>query len=113
MADVTYGIDISSYQGVIDWTEVRAAGLAFAVIKASESSSHSPSREQYFATNAAQARAAGLLVGGYHFFRADEDPSTQAAVFRQVLEAAGVTMDLPPALDVETDDGQDAETVTV
>ena len=106
-------IDISTSQGTIDWSEVKAAGIMGVIIKASEGSSHSSSREEYFAANAAQARANGILIGAYHFFRANEDATTQAAVFRQVLEAAGVPMDLSPTLDVETNDGEAADDVSI
>jgi len=111
MSEVTFGIDCSSYQNPVDWTAVRASGIGFAILKASEGASHSSSREAYFLHNAAAAKANGLLIGAYHFYRADEDPSTQAAVFRQVLEASGTPMDLPAALDVETTDGASEEWV--
>lgn len=64
MAKTLAGIDVSHHQGVIDWGKVAGAGQAFMVAKASQGISFRDSR---FAANVAGARAAGMLVGSYHF----------------------------------------------
>ena len=90
------GIDISAHNGQIDFAAVAADTVAFAYIKATEGLSH---RDSLFASNARAARAAGLKVGAYHFFRFNAPGSEQA---RNLLEAVDTTaLDLPLAIDVE------------
>jgi GH25 family lysozyme M1 (1,4-beta-N-acetylmuramidase) len=60
------GIDISSYQGAPDFRKVRAAGRDFVVIKLTEATNYV---NPYAAQTRAAARAAGLIVGLYHFAR--------------------------------------------
>jgi lysozyme len=91
------GLDVSKYQGHIDWSAVAAAGYRFVYVKATEGDSFvDPTWQQ----NARGARAAGLLVGGYHFWWPTKDPAAQARHFCQTL-AAEAPLSLPPALDVE------------
>ena len=90
------GIDVSHHQGTIDWPEVKAAGIAFAYLKATEGGDYVDSR---FAENRAGARAAGLVVGAYHFFTFCRDGATQARGF---IDTVPFDLDgLPPALDIE------------
>jgi GH25 family lysozyme M1 (1,4-beta-N-acetylmuramidase) len=62
------GVDVASYQhpggAAIDWGQVASAGYKFASIKASEGNYYV---NPYYATDLAQAKAAGLYVTGYHF----------------------------------------------
>lgn len=60
------GVDVSHHQGPIDWQRVRASGVTFAVLKATEGKTYTDPR---FAANLAGAQAAGLIVGAYHFAR--------------------------------------------
>ena len=90
------GIDVSSHNGDIDFQKVKDDGYAFVIIKASEGIEHHDSR---FATNYDKARAAGLKVGAYHFFRKKTDGLNQAKNF---LETIGWRkLDLPLVVDVE------------
>ena len=91
-----HGIDVSAYQGRIDWPEVARHQVHFAFIKASEGNTL---RDPRFARNWREARAAGVLCGAYHYFQPNRDGRTQANNF-----AAAVPLrpgDLPPVLDVE------------
>lgn len=91
-----WGIDVSDFQPLIDWSRVAGAGASFAIVKATEGVTHT---QDHFAAHRAGARAAGLLVGCYHFFRTTSDPREQIDHFLDVL---GPELgDLPPALDVE------------
>jgi len=91
-----HGVDVSSYQGDIDWPTLAAQDIAFAFIKATEGSSLT---DRCFAYNFEQARLAGLRVGAYHFFSFDSPGETQAAHFiATVPKTAGM---LPPVIDVE------------
>jgi lysozyme len=93
----TRGLDVSHFQGTVDWPQVAQAGYAFAFIKATDGITYV---DPMFAANWAGAKAAGLLRGAYHFFEADDDPQQQAASY---LNAVSLQPgDLPPVLDVES-----------
>jgi lysozyme len=94
------GIDVSHFQGRVDWPAVWGAGCAFAFAKATEGAGLT---DPFFAANWAGMKAAGLARGAYHFFRAGQDAAQQAAHFLSTVQfAAG---DLPPVLDIEVNDG--------
>jgi lysozyme len=103
------GIDVSHYQGVVDWVAVAASGEQFAYAKATESVSVS---DLYFHDNWAAIKSAGLLRGAYHFFHPDKDPAAQAQFFLAKLAAANggspllAPGDLPATLDLETTGGR-------
>ena len=90
------GIDVSRYQGVIDWRRVARDGHDFAFIKSTEGREL---RDPRFTRNWEEARRVGLRRGAYHFFR-PEVPAPQQAInfFRHTELLPG---DLPPVLDVE------------
>lgn len=92
------GIDVSKWQGEIDWQKVVAVGYKFSLIKASEGQTTDP---RFFA-NWQGAKAAGILRGAYTFFRSDVSVDLQAKYFLNLLkDDAG---ELAPVLDVERDD---------
>jgi lysozyme len=99
------GIDVSKDQGDVDWAAVAAAGTAFAFVKATDGQTYV---DPMFAQNWAGARAAGLLRGAYHFFRAEDSPQAQAEFFWQTV---GGGNDLPLVVDVEETMGQSAAVV--
>lgn len=91
-----FGVDVSVYQGDVDWTALRDQGVDFAFIKATEGSSL---QDRKFADNWRNAQSAGVRVGAYHFFSYDSPGETQADNFiDQVPVTAGA---LPPVVDVE------------
>ena len=100
------GIDVSEFQGSIDWASVKAAGKQFAFIRVSDGTYQDPD----FATNWANAKKAGLIRGAYQFFRASDDPITIAISSSRAVGTLGEG-DLPPTLDVEVTDGQSAATI--
>jgi GH25 family lysozyme M1 (1,4-beta-N-acetylmuramidase) len=90
------GIDISSYdRAPLPWAALKAAGVSFVYIKASEGMSTDPA----FAAHWRDAKACGILRGAYHLVRFNDDPAAQAAVFATKLGAD--LGELPPAIDVE------------
>ncbi len=90
------GVDVSAYQGEIDWQVLAGQDISFAYIKATEGSSHV---DRYFAANFDAARQTGLRVGAYHFFSFDSPGATQADNFiAAVPKADGM---LPPVVDFE------------
>ncbi|WP_419909046.1 glycoside hydrolase family 25 protein [Hoeflea sp.] len=92
------GIDVSRYQGTVDWKQVQGSGVRFAAIKATEGAADYPYSD-YYTQNAELARQAGLAVGGYHFFNPNADGKTQANYFLQVVQPK--PGDLLPMLDLE------------
>ncbi|MFT3952837.1 MAG: GH25 family lysozyme [Oscillospiraceae bacterium] len=90
------GVDVSEYQGKIDWQTLAGEDICFAYIKATEGASYTDPR---FEDNFAQAATAGLRVGAYLFFSFESTGDRQAQNFiRQVPKTANA---LPPAVDVE------------
>jgi lysozyme len=94
------GIDVSYYQGAIDWAAARADGVEFAFIRASDGLGYIDSR---FEQNWAGAKAQGILRGAYQFFRPSQDPIAQAELLLGKLD--GSPGELPPVIDVENDGG--------
>ena len=95
-AHTTRGVDVSSYQGTIDWPVLGSQNIDFAIIKATEGSGSQDSR---FAENWSAAHDTDLLVGAYHFVSFDSEGATQAQnVIETVPDAPG---SLPVTVDVE------------
>ena len=103
----TPGLDVSYYQGTIDWPRVRAAGYAFAFLRVSDGTGF---RDPKFASYWVGAKAAGLVRGAYQFFRPNQDVAAQADLLIAAVgrPAAG---DLPPVIDVEAAGGLAPATV--
>ena len=91
-----HGIDVSRWQGKIDWASVRAAGTQFAFIKATEGGDHLDPR---FTENWYGAAHAGVPRGAYHFMYWCRPAHEQAAWFRRNVPDDFDA--LPPVLDLE------------
>jgi GH25 family lysozyme M1 (1,4-beta-N-acetylmuramidase) len=103
MPGTTDGIDVSHWQNTINWTSVAAAGKKFAFMKASEDVDYV---DPTYQTNRAQAKAAGLLVGAYHFAQPSSVAGNGAAQADHFLAAATPTSgELFPVLDLERSNG--------
>ncbi len=90
------GVDVSHYQGEIDWKRLENQGIDFAFIKATEGSSH---MDGTFTENWQEAEETGLYIGAYHFFSFDSEGRTQADWYiNTVGELDGK---LAPVVDVE------------
>ena len=72
------GVDVSAYQGDIDWKTLASQNIDFAFIKATEGSNFTDKR---FAFNFAEASKTSLRVGAYHFFSFESGGDTQAENF--------------------------------
>lgn len=94
-----FGIDVSSYQGTVDWKAVAADGISFVILRAGTSNG----KDTNFEVNYKGAKAAGLHVGSYFYSYAltVEQAEQDAALFREWLK--GKTFDMPVYLDLETD----------
>lgn len=91
-----HGIDVSHFQGDVDWSRTVATGITFAFMKATQGLHFVDPR---YAANRSGAQAAGIPIGAYHFFSPADDPTAQAEHF---LKTAGTGAGwLPPVLDLE------------
>ncbi|TNC52535.1 glycoside hydrolase [Rubellimicrobium rubrum] len=91
-----HGIDVSRWQGTIDWPTARANGVSFAFIKATEGGDRS---DPGFEGHWRGAAAAGVPRGAYHFYYFCTSPEIQANWFiANVPRERGA---LPPVLDME------------
>lgn len=96
-----HGIDVSSYQGKIDWKMVKSmkeddVHITYAFIKATEGVS---SVDPYFQRNWREAPKAGIVCGAYHYFIPKKSGLWQARFFLQTVKFE--EGDLPPVIDVE------------
>lgn len=91
-----FGVDVSSYQGDVDWPVLTGQGVDFAFIKATEGSGL---QDRFFLQNWENAQAAGIRVGAYHFFSYDSPGLTQAENFISMVPVTPGM--LPPVVDIE------------
>jgi lysozyme len=103
------GIDVSHYQGTVNWSNVAAGGTGFAMIKASEGESYT---DPMFAANWAGCQNNTIQCGGYHYFLPTDSFLKQADLLVTQLKSVGFDpgSDLPPAIDCEDMEGVSAST---
>ncbi|HEX5938240.1 MAG TPA: GH25 family lysozyme [Actinomycetota bacterium] len=97
------GIDVSKYQGKIDWRAVGFSKVRFAIMRATLGNAY---RDGKYARNVDGARANGIVVGAYHFAKpglAPQDPRLEADHFLRVARVA--PGDIVPVLDIEDSGG--------
>ncbi|PWU08705.1 MAG: hypothetical protein C5B50_28980 [Verrucomicrobia bacterium] len=95
------GLDVSSYQGSINWGSVHGSGRSFAYAKATEGTGVT---DGYFTANMNNGKGAGMLMGAYHFDHANADtPGSEASHFWGVISpyVKGDGQSLAPMLDAE------------
>lgn len=94
------GIDVSQYQGNIDFEKVKKSGISFVIIRAGYGRNISQ-KDPYFEQNYSRAKAAGLNVGVYWYSYANSavDAKTEAAVCLQAIK--GKTFEYPIYFDLE------------
>ena len=96
-----HGIDLSHYQGDIQWSQLANARkgpfpIQFMFIKATEGGDL---EDNMFASNFDSAKVYGFIRGAYHFFNSKTDPLKQANFFIENVKLE--EDDLPPVLDIE------------
>ncbi len=99
--DTVVGIDVSYWQGTIDWAEVAADGVDFAFIRVSDGTGF---LDPDFDYNWEGAAGVGIVRGAYQFFRPDQGGVEQAELLLDVMGPLGAD-DLPPVIDVEATEG--------
>lgn len=93
------GIDISHYQGMINWEQVSKIDhtpISFVFIRATQGDD---GKDKYFKYNWRKAKEHGILRGAYHYYRPNENSQKQAERFIKRVELE--KGDLPPVLDIE------------
>ncbi len=91
------GVDVSRYQGQIQWPVIEEQNITFAFIKATEGSSHQDPR---FAENWKEVQKTNIYAGAYHFFSFESSGETQAQNFIATVGDLEET-NLPPVIDLE------------
>jgi GH25 family lysozyme M1 (1,4-beta-N-acetylmuramidase) len=96
------GIDVSRWQGQIDWAKVKAAGITFAILKCGGSDSGFYT-DRTFEYNYAEAKKNGIAVGAYYFVGRDciTYEAGQADAKRMLSICAGKEFELPLFIDCE------------
>lgn len=94
------GVDVSHYQGRVDWSAVEEAGVGFAFVKATEGVTFT---DPTFRRHWTALGETAILRGAYHRFKPTRDAAAQAEHFLAVVRVR--EGDLPPVLDVEATDG--------
>lgn len=90
------GVDLSKWQGVVDFAKIKAAANTYVFVKVSQGAT---GVDPDYARNIAGARAAGLYAGSYHFYTTDHDAQSQFANLSRHLDLK--PGDLPPVVDIE------------
>ena len=90
------GVDVSHYQGNIDFERLEQQGMQFAFIKATEGSSHV---DRMLESNMQAVRESSMRFGFYHFFSFDSPGKTQAENY--IANVPVMENMLPPVIDVE------------
>lgn len=91
-----FGVDVSNYQGDINWQKLEEQGVRFAFIKATEGSGHT---DESIRRNIERATETGIKISAYHFFSFDSPGETQAENFIAAVGDDEIT--LPPVIDIE------------
>lgn len=97
-----YGTDIFHLDDVNSFSAMKDGGIDFVIIKASQGMGADPKFAEYYRG----AKAAGLIVGSYHFYSTSASQSSQAAFFWNICQSVGYSKsDLPPCFDFEKASG--------
>lgn len=95
-----YGIDVSKWNGVIDWQKIRESGVDFVILKVGSTGF---GMDPKFEENYAGAKAAGLAVGGYYYTYATNESEILADAEAMISYMAGKQFEYPVYLDIEDD----------
>lgn len=103
------GIDVSTYQGVLDWKHVKSAGIDFAMIKATQGRSETNAAlrnftDSKFTRNITEASRLGIRCGVYHYLTAQTvtEAMQEAEYFVSVLAPYKSLVGLWAVADVES-----------
>ncbi len=96
------GIDVSVWQGNIDWEKVKNSGIEFAIIR-SGYGQDAGQEDKYFQQNIKNAKAVQIPVGVYHYSYAEsvQGAKNEAEYCLSIVKSAGVPLNLPIYFDIE------------
>jgi glucan-binding repeat-containing protein len=102
------GIDVSSWNGNINWTAVKNAGISFAIIRAGGRGTTQGSlyEDKYFKANIAGATAAGIKVGVYFYSQAITEAEAKQEAEMVLSLVSGYQVSYPIFIDVEASGGR-------
>ncbi len=103
-----WGIDVSSYQGSINWAKAKADGVEFAMLRITKKNTTGTSatlmEDPYFKRNAQGALANGIQIGGYVYIYASTPEEAKAEAEYAVSLLKGYNITYPIAFDLEEDE---------
>lgn len=97
------GIDVSKWQGAIDWAKVKKAGVDFAILRLgfTGTASRKPSLDAFFARNFEQTAKVGLDVGVYYYSTATTLKQAQNEAQFVIKQLKGKKLQYPVYIDTE------------
>lgn len=100
---LSYGIDVSKFQGTIDWNEVATDNVDFAIIRAGTTSINGEtySQDSYFEYNYTNAKDAGIKLGAYYYCGAFSEEGFKQNAYDFLNSLSGKTFDFPVYIDIE------------
>ena len=101
-----FGIDVSKWQGVMDWDVAKSRGISFAIIRNSYRYAGVNYQDPQYVRNCDECDRLGITYGVYHYIIPQGDASQQAIFFADRYRGQ-----LPPWMDVEDNGGLSAESL--
>lgn len=95
------GIDVSKWQGSIDWDKVKKAGIQFAMIRDGYGKKAPNQVDGYFVRNMKGAKSVGIPVGVYHYSYAKSPDDARKEAEFCLENIKGYTLEYPVAFDIE------------
>ena len=102
MAFYERGMDVSRYQGLVNWPAVAGAGIQFAMVRIGSSNGGAAYVDPYFQRNVQGAHDAGLKVGAYYFTYAKTRDQVNTELETFLMALAGLRLEYPVFVDVES-----------
>ena len=101
------GVDVSHFQGQVDWQKVKADSISYVYLKATDGITYTDPK---YIDNSSELYKVGLAFGSYHFFEPDDDPIDQAKHYISVTSQQKDI--LRPVLDVEISRGKTPQEIS-
>lgn len=95
------GVDVSKYQGSIDWAKVKKDGIRFAILRVGSSNNNGVYIDPYFEENYLGCIANGIAVGAYIFTYADTESEQNEEILKFLPALEGKTFKYPVFVDIE------------
>ena len=95
------GIDVSKYQGTIDWKRVKDSGIDFAILRVGSWNNDGPYVDPTFEENYKNATAEGIKVGAYFYTYAENEDEQNQELELFLSALSGKTFEYPVFVDVE------------